>query len=121
MSEMEDKLNSILSNPQMMQQIMSMANMMNAGNKQSDTVTPKNNDIPSSIPQGISPSMLSKVSSIMQRGTIDNNQQSLLKALTPYLSKQKLSKLERAMHAAKMASIASDFVNPRGIKTNGGR
>ena len=40
--------------------------------------------------------------------------ESLLRALGPYLSKQKLQKLERAMHAAKMAGIASEMVNVRG-------
>ena len=57
------------------------------------------------------PNMLSRMASLMQRGSIDKNQQALLRALRPYLSRQKLEKLERAMHAAKMAGIASEMVN----------
>ena len=62
----------------------------------------------------LNPNLLSKVATLMQRGSIDKNQESLLRALSPYLSKQKLQKLERAMHAAKMAGVASEMVNIRG-------
>lgn len=117
MSELDDKLNSILSNPQLMQQIMSLAQSMNQSPGQTEqTPEPKQNDTP-----GINTSMLSKVSSIMQRGTIDKDQQSLLKALKPYLSSQKIQKLERAMYAAKMAGIASEFVQSRNGNSYSGR
>lgn len=118
MSEFDDKLNSILSNPQMMQQIMSLAQSLNPNSAASDD-RPQNISGPASENQqsggniGISPSMLGRLSSVMQHGTIDQNQQSLLKALSPYLSKPKLQKLERAMHAAKMAGLASELVNTR--------
>ena len=62
----------------------------------------------------LNPNLLSKIANLMQRGSIDKNQESLLKALRPYLSRQKLEKLERAMHAAKMAGIATEMVNPQG-------
>lgn len=105
MSELDDQLNSILSNPQMMQQIMNLAQSLNGSNSTSE---PKGT--PSQNSASIPPGMLNKISSIMQRGTIDKEQQSLLSALSPYLSRQKLQKLERAMHAAKMAGIASELL-----------
>lgn len=118
MSELDDKLNSILSNPAMMQQIMALAQTLN----QSDSQQQKPNPAPP--PQqpaespvnepSLNPNLLSKVATLMQRGSIDKNQESLLRALSPYLSKQKLQKLERAMHAAKMAGVASEMVNIRG-------
>jgi hypothetical protein len=46
-----------------------------------------------------------------QKGTIDHNQQGLLKALTPYLSQARISKLEKAMRAAKMAQFATVLLN----------
>lgn len=105
MSELDDKLNSILSNPQMMQQIMTLAQSLNSnGASASPQVSSSQNNT------SFSPSMLNKISSIMQRGTIDKEQQTLLSALSPYLSRQKLQKLERAMHAAKMAGIASELL-----------
>ena len=120
MSELDEKLNSILSNPAMMQQIMSLAQALN----QSDSQQPKQNPAAPPPPQQsaepvpretpLNPNLLNKIANLMQRGSIDKNQESLLRALGPYLSKQKLQKLERAMHAAKMAGVASEMVNLRG-------
>lgn len=127
MSELDDKLNSILSNPAMMQQIMSLAQALN----QSDAQQPPPQQPPAQQPQvtqpqipqdhfaptndrGLNPNLLSKIATLMQRGSIDKNQEALLRALRPYLNNQKLEKLERAMHAAKMAGIASEMVNTRG-------
>ena len=126
MSEFDDKLNSILSNPAMMQQIMSLAQALNQSEAQQPQQTQQTYQQPPPPPpvqqqspapsgdRGINPNLLSKVASLMQRGSIDKNQESLLRALSPYLSKQKLQKLERAMHAAKMAGVASEMVNIRG-------
>ena len=127
MSELDDKLNSILSNPAMMQQILSLAQALN----QSEAQQPPPQQPPAQQPQvtqpqipqdhfaptndrGINPNLLSKIATLMQRGSIDKNQEALLRALRPYLNNQKLEKLERAMHAAKMAGIASEMVNTRG-------
>ena len=122
MSELDDKLNSILSNPAMMQQILSLAQALNQSEAQQPQA-PQSQVQQSQIPQehftptndrGINPNLLSKIATLMQRGSIDKNQEALLRALRPYLNNQKLEKLERAMHAAKMAGIASEMVNTRG-------
>ena len=111
MSEIDDKLSAILSNPQMMQQIMSLAQSLNAQSESAPESPPQE---PSAEPApGLSPSLLAKISSLMQHGTLDKDQQSLLKALGPYLSRQKLQKLERAMQAAKVAGVASELVGNR--------
>lgn len=128
MSELDDKLNSILSNPAMMQQIMSLAQALNQSEAQQPQQQQQQQPPPPPVQQNqiqqanfaqpnertLNPNLLSKIAGIMQRGSIDKNQQALLRALRPYLSKQKLDKLERAMHAAKMAGIASEMVNIRG-------
>lgn len=123
MSELDDKLNSILNNPQMMQQIMSLAQSMNSPEPQ-----PPQSQPPQPPPKGgalfdapIDPSLLSKIAGLMQRSSIDQDQAQLLKALRPFLSGQKLQKLERAMHAAKMAGIASDVVGIGGHHPFSGR
>lgn len=109
MSELDDKLSAILSNPQMMQQIMSLAQALNS---QTDAAQPQQKppEPAQELPQLLNPNMLSKISTLMQHGTIDKDQQTLLKALTPYLSRNKLQKLERAMQAAKVAGVASELV-----------
>lgn len=127
MSELDDKLNSILSNPQMMQQIMSLAQSMNGSDSApspppsappspppSAPPPPPPPKAPALFDAPIDPSLLSKIAGLMQRGSIDQDQMQLLKALRPYLSGQKLQKLERAMHAARMAGIASDVIGAQG-------
>ena len=118
MSELDEKLNSILSNPAMMQQIMSLAQALNQSEAQQQSpnsaAPPQQSAEPAVKEAPFNPNLLNKIAGLMERGSINKNQESLLKALGPYLSRQKLQKLERAMHAAKMAGIASEMVNVRG-------
>ncbi len=116
MDGMEEKLGAILNNPQMMQQIMSMAQAMG----QSTPEKPPEQPSPPALPQ-IDPAMLRRLSGLTQQGSIDNNQQALLKALGPYLSRDRVGKLERAMRAAKMAKLASTFLNAGGLQLLTGR
>ena len=51
--------------------------------------------------------MVSRIAALSQQTGLDRQEQALLKALNPYLSRDRLTKLERAMHAAKMARFAS--------------
>lgn len=111
MDNMEDKIGSILNNPEMMQKIMSMAQSLNSAPPQESRKEQHN---PPAIPD-IDIGMLQKFSSIAKQGSIDNQQQALLRALNPYLSRQRLHKLENAMRAAKMAKIAASVLGPQGI------
>lgn len=113
MEGMEEKLGQILNNPQLMQQIMSMAQAINQEPNQSPPQEPTKN-----MPDM---SALSRISDLMSRASIDREQQSLLKALGPYLSAVKLRKLERAMHAAKLAGAASVLINQGGLPFLTGR
>ena len=113
MSELDDKLNSILGNPQMMQQIMSLAQSINK--PETPAPPPPKQDSP------LDPAMLTRLAGLMQWGSIDSNQKLLLQALSPYLSGTKLQKLERAMHAARMAGIASDVIGAQGQNPFSGR
>ena len=105
MDEMESKLNSILGNPQMMQQIMAMAQAMQQDEPKSEPKPePPKNFTPTSMPDT---AMLQRIAGIARQSGVDKNQQALLRALSPYLSRDRLSKLERAMRAAKIAAVAS--------------
>ena len=112
MDQMDDKLGAILNNPQLMGQIMSMAQSL--GNSQPPPQEPP----PMS---GFDPAMLQKLSSLAGQSGIDNNQQTLLRALNPYLSGRKVEKLEKAMRAAKMARMASGFLGQGGLSSLLGR
>lgn len=101
MDNMESQLNAILGNPQMMEQIMSIAQ-----NFQTEAQPP-----PSPIDTGpeIDFAMVQKLTSLIGKTGIDNHQSALLHALAPYLSSQRIQKLEKAMRAAKLAGMASIF------------
>lgn len=100
MAEFEDKLNAVLNDPKMMQQLMTMAQSLSGGNPQREDGFPE-----------IDPGMLKRLSTLTSQGTIDRNQQTLLKALHPYLTKERIRKLEKAMRAARMAKMASGMLN----------
>lgn len=125
MSELEDRLGAILSNPQMMQQIMSMAQAMTqsgAGQGQSPPApqqAPASQAISPAFPD-IDPKLLRSLAAAGQSG-VDPSQQALLQALSPYLSPHRISKLERAMQAAKLAKLASGFLNAGGLQLLTGR
>lgn len=119
MEGMEEKLGAILNNPQMMQQILSMAQSL--GQSQEPSREPeKRQEAPAPLPQ-LDPAMLQKLSGLAGQGGIDRNEQALLKALGPYLSRGKVFKLEKAMRAAKMARLASVFLGNGGLQLLTGR
>lgn len=113
MDEMEEKLGAILNNPQMMQQIMQLAQSMNPSKAVDAQDTPKRN--------GQNQNSLSKIMGMVSQGNLDSEQQALLKAMSPYLSREKLGKLERAMRAARLAGVASAFMNNGGLQMLAGR
>lgn len=124
MAEMEDRLNSILGNPQMMQQIMAMAQAL--GQTQGDP--PKQEESKSEpppqqsqMPSGNELAAMQKLFGMARQSGIDKNQQNLLKALGPYLSRERIAKLEKAMRAAKMAGLASTVLGNSGLSFLSGR
>jgi hypothetical protein len=118
MEEIQEKLGSILSNPQLMQQIMSMAQSM--GQSSATIPEPEPTPNPPSIPD-IDLSMVKNLSGLAGQSSIDKEQQALLRALGPYLSRDRVSKLEKAMRAAKMAKFASALLNSGGLQLLTGR
>ena len=117
MDDLEQKLGTILNNPQMMQQIMSMAQSMGSP-------TPGKNDAPSR-PESVLPEIdmatIQKISGLAQKSSIDKREQALLHGLGAYLSKERIGKLEKAMRAAKIAKAASSAIGQRGATRNFGR
>ena len=109
MDDFEDKLSSILNNPEMMGKIMTMAQSF--GNQETG---PSEELLPD-------PGMLKSLAGMARQSGIDNQQQTLLKALHPYLSGQRIRKLENAMRAAKMAKLAVSVLGVQGGKFLTGR
>lgn len=128
MEGMEEKLGAILENPQLMQQIMQLAQSVNVSNP-SQSREPPQKEAPAqkaSLPDpdtgmGLDPAMLVKLAGLAGKSNIDSNQKALLRALAPYLSRERVAKLEKAMRAAKIAGMASEFLNSGGMKLLSGR
>ena len=119
MDDWEQKLGTILNNPQMMQQIMTMAQSLG----QSPPAPDKQNatqETGSPLPE-IDISMLQRLSGFVQNHGIDKQQRALLSALSPYLCRDRVSNLEKAMRAAAMARMASGLLNSGGLQLLTGR
>lgn len=117
MGEMEDKIGAILNNPQMMQQIMSMAQAF--GSQQKQESAPSGKSLPAISDQDLV--MIQKLSGFAQKSAIDAREQALLCALEAYLSKDRITKLEKAMRAAKIAQLASSALGSGGLLSLTGR
>lgn len=123
MGQADDQLGAILNNPQLMQQIMSLAQSMNQSSPPSNSPPPpvQKPIPPPGMPTEMDMALLKKFTGFARQSSIDKEQQALLRALSPYLSRDRVGKLERAMHAAKIAQLASSFLNSGGLQILSGR
>ena len=115
MEGMEEKLSAIMNNPQMMQQIMAMASSLSGPPEVSEPSHPE----PES--PGFDPALLTKIMGMAGQLGVDPQQKALLQALKPYLSHIRVQKLEKAMRAAKLATLASTLLSSAGLQFTPGR
>lgn len=109
MSEFEERLNSILNDPEQFGKITEMAKSLMEGgdNGSAEPAEPLQ-------PQGILPdfgldlNLLTKVGKMMNGAGGDGNSQhrALLEAMTPYLAEKRRRRMEQALKMAKMAKLA---------------
>ena len=104
MADLEQQLAAVMNDPSMMQKIMSFAQTL--GNNEPPQ---QQDEAPPAIPE-LDIAALQKISGFMSQSGIDSNQKALLQALCPYLSQQRVGRLERAMRAAKMAGFATSLI-----------
>ena len=115
MDELEEKLGAILNDPKMMQNIMAMAQSLSQ-----DPGTQAKSGAGNSGME-FDAAMFQKLGSMANSASIDPSQKQLLNALSPFVNQSRVSKLEKAMRAAKMAKLASTFLNSGGLQLLGGR
>ena len=120
MSELDDKLTSILGNPELMTQIMNMAKSLG---QSAAAPSPKAEPEPEQNPAfpDLDPALIGRIMNLAGQSGIDRNQMTLLKALQPYLSAARIHKLEKAMRAAKLAGAASVLLQSGSISFLPGR
>jgi hypothetical protein len=127
-SEFDEKLNALLSDPDRMAQIMQMAQAL-SGNvspppQQPATAsappplsTPDNGeDLLSSLTGSIDPGFLMRLLPLVRELSTDNssNARTLLYALRPYLKQERQLRIERALQLAKLLHIGKKLFTDRG-------
>ena len=136
MADFDEKLNSLLSNPEAMSQIMQLAQSLSGGESSATPAPPppsqvpafsfeqlfQNQQPPHSPPQdtsplsaltgGIDPKLMLKLLPLIQElgGQQDSNARQLLYALRPYLKQDRQDKVERALQLARLFHIGKKFL-----------
>lgn len=128
MAEFDDKLNSILSNPDAMSQIMQLAQSLSGPGPGAETPpSPQMSPPPpppqggggdlfsslSSLAGGMDPKLLTRLLPLVQElgGQRDSNARQLLYALRPYLKEEKQDKVERALQLARLFHLGKKFLS----------
>ncbi|MDD3347546.1 hypothetical protein [Oscillibacter sp.] len=138
MAEFDEKLNSLLSNPDAMAQIMQLAQSFSGG--QTQTPPPQQQspppppptpaapggqsmpnfspDLLSSLTGGLDPKLLIKLLPLVQElgSQQDSNARQLLFALRPYLKEERQEKVERAAAGPSFPSGQKIFVGMGGVR-----
>ncbi|MDO4316536.1 MAG: hypothetical protein Q4C45_12240 [Oscillospiraceae bacterium] len=137
MAEFDDKLNSLLSNPDAMAQIMQMAQSLSGGGQEQAAPSPppqppqqaapafswpgqgqqgpqpsQGGDLLSSLTGGMDPKLMMKLLPLIQElgGQQDSNARQLLYALRPYLKPERQDKIERALQLARLFHLGKKFL-----------
>ena len=137
MAEFDDKLNSILSNPDAMSQIMQLAQSLGGSSsappppgqpdpqqapawgpppsQQTAPPPPGGGDLLSSLMGGggLDPGLLARLLPLIQElgGQRDSNARNLLYALRPYLRSDRQEKVERALQLARLFHLGKKFLS----------
>ena len=123
MAELDEKLNTLLSDPNSMAQIMQMAQQLsvtmgggtdNAPPAQQPPPPPA--APPAALPPlgGLDPQVLARFLPLLQEYSRSNSQtMQLLYALRPYLKPERQEKVERALQLARLFRIGKKFLSGR--------
>ena len=134
MAEFDEKLNSLLSNPEAMAQIMQMAQSLSGGQAQQVPQAPPQQPPPprppppvqqaaspggnplaalSGLTSGMDTAMLTKLLPLIQElgSQNDSNARQLLYALRPYLKPDRQEKIERALQLARLFHLGKKFLS----------
>ena len=104
MGEFDDRLNSILSSPKDMEKIMELARSISGGTSggEEKSAEPETAD---SVPDAKMMGMLTKIMGGLSSAG-DGKNAEILRAMRPYLKKERQESLKKAAEIAKMAKLA---------------
>lgn len=121
MDDLEQKIQSVLSDPEQMQQVLNMARALGVSIPESgehkareQETPPPEQDIP---PQAGVDALSEPVSQLLQQaGKLEKRQENLLNALKPFLKPNRREKIDRAMQVARLSHLAGYALRSRGEK-----
>ncbi len=110
MSALEDKINSLLSNPEEMGKLAKMAaKLMDGGLPENPAPQKESEEI------GLDPSMIATIGKVMKGlGGGGGGKKDLVSALCPYLEEGRRRRLEKAMRMAQVVKVAGSAFNEFG-------
>lgn len=115
MDGIEDKLGQILSNPQAMQQIMSLAQALGGGQQPEANQEPQPQSVPAAALQMAQPNfagganndaLLKMLFDFSKNTHEDDAQLALFRALKPFVRPERAAKIDRALQAARISRMA---------------
>ena len=113
MSEIEEKINSILSNPEELEKITTIAQsiMGGAGAKGNGEgefagASPDALNLDGFDFGSLDPNMIASLGNLISKAGAGDEKHALLEAMKPYLSQKRRGKMEKAMQIARMACLA---------------
>ena len=128
MSEFDEKLNALLSDPDRMAQIMQMAQTLSGNTPQPpqqptaasspppQSTQDSGEDFLSALTGNLDPGFLMRLLPLIRELSTDNssNARTLLYALRPYLKQERQLRIERALQLAKLLHIGKKLFTDRG-------
>ena len=128
MSELDEKLNALLSDPHSMAQVMQLAQQLSGtfgSASQPASASPPPPPPPQQPPQpsfdtsflgGLDPKLIGRFLPLIQEYTQSNsNTTQLLYALRPFLKAEKQDKIERAAKLARLIHLGKKFLSEREV------
>ena len=119
MSEFEDKLNSLLSAPAGMAQVVQLAQQLSGSLGGGESTVPPSSPPPTpqadapgpgGLPGGLDPKLIARFLPLLQAYSRDqSNTMQLLTALRPYLKEEKQGKIQRAARLARLICVGKQF------------
>ncbi len=119
MSEFEDKLNSLLSDPAGMAQVVQLAQQLSGSLGGGESTVPPSSPPPTpqadapgpgGLPGGLDPKLIARFLPLLQAYSRDqSNTMQLLTALRPYLKEEKQGKIQRAARLARLICVGKQF------------
>ena len=114
MADINEKLNTLLSDPDSMARIMQLAQQLSGG-QQTAAPPPPAAPAPPAPMSSIDPQLIAKFLPLIQEFSRDNSQTTqLLYALRPFLKDGKQEKVERAAKLARLICIGKRFLTEGG-------